>query len=202
MSVANILTLTRVLLVPPFLYFISCKSFFFQNVALFIFILAAVTDMLDGYFARRNKIITNWGKFMDPLADKILISAAFISFVSIPSLYIPAWMVVLIISREFIITGLRLIASNEGTVVAASMEGKVKTTSQIITIIAILLLLTFKSYLNQDNIYQSLSYEPRLFIEYIFHLLPYSLVLATTFFTLYSGVSYLIEYKDLVWDLR
>ncbi|MDI6785829.1 MAG: CDP-diacylglycerol--glycerol-3-phosphate 3-phosphatidyltransferase [bacterium] len=200
MSIANTLTLARILLVPPFLYFISYKTFLFQLLALIIFLIAAITDFLDGYFARQNKGVTNWGKFMDPLADKVLISAAFISFVNIPSLYIPAWMIVLIISREFIITGLRLLASNEGKVVAATMEGKVKTTSQIITIIAILSILTMKSYLIRYGLYQDFCFKDKLIVETIFHLLPYSLMLITTFFTLFSGINYITKYKDLIWE--
>lgn len=200
MSIANTLTLTRVLLVPPFLYFISYKTFLSQLLALIIFLIAAITDLLDGYFARQNKRVTNWGKFMDPLADKVLISAVFISFVSIPSLYIPVWMIVLIISREFIITGLRLLASSAGTVVAATMEGKVKTTSQIITIITILIILTIKSYIGSYGLYQNLCFKNRLIIEFVFHLLPYSLLVITTFFTLFSGISYTIKHKDLIWE--
>jgi CDP-diacylglycerol--glycerol-3-phosphate 3-phosphatidyltransferase len=134
---------------------------------------------------------------MDPLADKILISAAFISFVSIPNLYIPAWMVVLIISREFIITGLRLLARNAGKVVAASKEGKIKTTSQIVTILSILIILSLKSFYYD---YGTLESRYLFTIQLIFYIIPYLLVLITTFLTLFSGINYIIKHKEVIWE--
>jgi CDP-diacylglycerol--glycerol-3-phosphate 3-phosphatidyltransferase len=110
-------------------------------IALALFVIASFTDFLDGYIARKNNIVTNFGKFMDPLADKLLVGAALISFVEIGSL--PAWIVIVIISREFIISGFRLVASDNGVVIAASYWGKFKTVSQMIMII--LLILDFKN---------------------------------------------------------
>ena len=98
----------------------------------FVFILAALTDTADGYIARKKGIVTNLGKFIDPLADKILVVAALISLVQLQRL--PAWIVVVIISRDFVVTGLRMVASAEGIVIAASKWGKVKTVSQIVAI--------------------------------------------------------------------
>ena len=104
--------------------------------ALAIFIIASMTDFLDGYIARKNHLVTNFGKFMDPLADKLLVSAAMICLVSMDRL--PAWMVIIIISREFAISGFRLIAADNGIVIAASWWGKFKTVSQMIMIILLI----------------------------------------------------------------
>ena len=104
--------------------------------ALAIFIIASITDFLDGYIARKNHLVTNFGKFMDPLADKLLVSAAMICLVSMDRL--PAWMVIIIISREFAISGFRLIAADNGIVIAASWWGKFKTVSQMIMIILLI----------------------------------------------------------------
>lgn len=105
-------------------------------VALAIFIIASITDFLDGYIARKNHLVTNFGKFMDPLADKLLVSAAMICLVSMGRL--PAWIVIIIISREFAISGFRLIAADNGIVIAASWWGKFKTVSQMIMIILLI----------------------------------------------------------------
>ena len=104
--------------------------------ALTIFIIASITDFLDGYIARKNHLVTNFGKFMDPLADKLLVCAAMICLVSMDRL--PAWMVIIIISREFAISGFRLIAADNGIVIAASWWGKFKTVSQMIMIILLI----------------------------------------------------------------
>ena len=149
MNLPNKITLSRIFLVPLFVVFLLVQ-FDFGNltvdqtsvsyseiVATLIFIIAAVTDGLDGYIARKHKLVTNLGKFLDPLADKLLITAALISLVELGSL--SAWMAIVIISREFAVTGLRMIASNGGEVIAASWLGKLKTTIQIVAIIALMI---------------------------------------------------------------
>jgi CDP-diacylglycerol--glycerol-3-phosphate 3-phosphatidyltransferase len=108
-----------------------------EMIATFIFILAAVTDGLDGYIARKNKMVTNLGKFLDPLADKLLITAALVSLVEMQRL--DAWIAIVIISREFAVTGLRLIAAAEGYIIAASPLGKLKTIIQIVAIVSLML---------------------------------------------------------------
>ena len=134
MDLPNKLTILRVLMIPIFLIFmltdIGGESS--KWIALVLFITASLTDLLDGYIARKYNLVTNFGKFMDPLADKLLVCAAMICFVEIGSL--PAWIVVIIISREFIISGFRLVASDNGTVIAASYWGKFKTTFQMLMI--------------------------------------------------------------------
>lgn len=144
MNLPNKITLARIILVPVFMAFLLIESpkghtlFPHQDiVAALIFILASITDGLDGYIARSRGMVTNLGKFMDPLADKLLVSAALISLVQLR--IIPAWVVWVILAREFAITGLRAIAASEGTVISASTMGKLKTVVQVIAISLLLL---------------------------------------------------------------
>lgn len=138
MNLANKITLARIFLVPIFLTIVSIKlEPYGLYLAAGVFILAASTDGLDGYIARKKKQVTNLGKFMDPLADKLLISAALVSLVELRS--IPAWVAFIIIGREFAVTGLRAIAAGEGNIIAASKLGKIKTVSQIIAIVFLLI---------------------------------------------------------------
>lgn len=138
MNLANKLTMLRIFLVPLFLIFIAVKDIPYGTfIATFIFIIASLTDQLDGYIARSRNQVTNFGKFMDPLADKLLVTAALISLVDLQ--VVPAWATVIIIAREFAVSGLRTIAASEGKVIAASMWGKVKTVTQIAAIISLLI---------------------------------------------------------------
>lgn len=135
MNLPNKLTLTRILLIPVFLLVASTQYHYADYIAAAVFVLGAATDGLDGYIARKNKQVTLLGKFMDPLADKILVSAALIALVELGRL--PGWIAVVIISREFAVTGLRAIAAAEGVVISASSLGKVKTVTQIVAIVAL-----------------------------------------------------------------
>ena len=137
MNLANKLTILRIFMVPVFMVFLLHQIPGGDYIAAFVFILAAITDSLDGYIARSRNQITNFGKFMDPLADKLLVSAALISLASMGE--ISAWVVVIIIAREFTISVLRAVAAAEGLVIAASVWGKLKTISQIVAISLILL---------------------------------------------------------------
>ncbi len=137
MNLANKLTIARIFLIPVFMIFLLTRIGYGEYIAAGIFIVAASTDGLDGYIARSRKQITKLGKLLDPLADKLLVTAALISLVELDK--IPAWIVILIIGREFAITGLRTIAMGEGVVIAASKLGKFKTVSQIVAIVAILI---------------------------------------------------------------
>lgn len=136
MNLPNSITVVRIFLVPVFLILLLVKFPFGALVAAAVFALAALTDSLDGYLARRNKQVTDLGKILDPLADKLLVSAALIALVEMHKL--PAWIVVLILGREFAITGLRTVAASKGLIIAASRLGKWKTLSQIVAIVIIL----------------------------------------------------------------
>ncbi|SEF46279.1 CDP-diacylglycerol--glycerol-3-phosphate 3-phosphatidyltransferase [Caloramator fervidus] len=145
MNLANRLTILRIILVPVFLFFIAIKIKYGNFLAAFIFIVAAITDTLDGYIARKRKEITKFGKFMDPLADKLIVTAALISLVELNK--IASWSVMIIIAREFAVTGLRALAASEGKIIAASKWGKAKTVIQIIAIIAALIELPYSNIL-------------------------------------------------------
>lgn len=131
MNTPNKLTILRVILIPFFVLFLltDLGGEYSNYIALAIFAAASLTDLLDGKIARKYHLVTNFGKFMDPLADKLLVCSALICFVEMGML--PAWMVIVIISREFIISGFRLVASDNGVVIAASYWGKFKTVSQM-----------------------------------------------------------------------
>ncbi len=138
MNLPNKLTLLRVCMIPFFVVFMLADITGGADkwIALAIFILASMTDWLDGYLARKYHLVTNFGKFMDPLADKLLVCSAMICLVEMDRL--AAWMVIIIISREFIISGFRLIASDNGVVIAASYWGKFKTVFQMLMIILLI----------------------------------------------------------------
>ncbi len=136
MNVPNKLTLSRFALTIAFLAFMFSPVPMRETLALVLFSIASLTDYFDGKIARRDKLITNFGILMDPLADKILVCSAFIAFVGLN--WMPAWMVVIIVARELAITGLRLLAASKNLVLAAEGYGKHKTISQIVAIIAIL----------------------------------------------------------------
>ena len=133
MNLPNKLTLLRVFMIPIFVVFMLVDITPFDNwIALAVFILASLTDLLDGKIARKYNLVTKFGKFMDPLADKLLVCSAMICLVEMH--IIPAWIVIIIIAREFIISGFRLIASDNGVVIAASYWGKFKTVFQMVMI--------------------------------------------------------------------
>ena len=139
MNLPNKLTMFRVILIPFFVFFLLAPYFegYGNYIAVAIFIVASLTDLLDGKIARKYNLVTNFGKFMDPLADKLLVCSAMICLIELGLL--PAWIVIIIIAREFIISGFRLIASDNGVVIAASYWGKFKTTFQMLMVIVLLL---------------------------------------------------------------
>lgn len=140
MNLPNKLTVTRVILIPFFVFALlyqGGENQTFRWVAAAVFIVASLTDLLDGKIARKYNLVTNFGKFMDPLADKLLVCSALICLIELNQL--PAWMVIVIISREFIISGFRLVASDNGVVIAASYWGKFKTTFQMFAVILLIL---------------------------------------------------------------
>ena len=139
MNLPNKLTIMRVILIPFFVFFLLSPYFpaYGNYIAVAIFIVASLTDMLDGKIARKYNLVTNFGKFMDPLADKLLVCSAMICLIELDRL--AAWILIVIIAREFIISGFRLVASDNGVVIAASYWGKFKTTFQMLMVIVLIL---------------------------------------------------------------
>ncbi len=192
MNLANKLTLIRIFLVPVFLLFIATKDIPYGSfMATFIFILASITDKLDGYVARSRNQITNFGKFMDPLADKLLVTTALISLVELH--VVPAWAVVVIIAREFAVSGLRSIAAAQGRVIAASWWGKIKTVIQIIAIILLLLKVNI-----HDAKLLKIFVIDNYYIKEFFGIVPTIMLMIAVVITLISGYDYFKKNKDAV----
>ena len=137
MTTANIITMVRIALIPIFMILATCEGTTSDVCALVIFAVASFTDGIDGYIARRYNQVTNFGKFMDPLADKLLVMSALLIFVENGT--IPAWAAVLVLAREFAVTSLRMVAAADGIVIQAAVWGKIKTFTQIVCIIILLL---------------------------------------------------------------
>lgn len=175
MNLPNKLTLLRILLIPVFIIVMMMNIQNHYLIACLIFIIASITDALDGYIARKNNLVTDFGKFMDPLADKLLVISALICMIE--SSLVAGWMVIIIVARELTVSILRAIAAAEGKVIAASGGGKIKTISQMLAIIILLI------GANSNNILL-------LQVGTIF-------MLIATFFTLYSGAEYLYKNREL-----
>lgn len=175
MNLPNKLTMFRVFLIPFFVLFMMADitGEYDKYIAVVIFVIASLTDMLDGKIARKYNLVTNFGKFMDPLADKLLVCSALICLINDR---LRAWIVIIIISRELIISGFRTIAADNGVVIAASWWGKYKTTAQMIMIIIMIVDLQYKWY---------------AVLEYVFIYLSLAL-------TLISLVDYLVKNKKVL----
>lgn len=192
MNLANKLTMIRIFLVPIFLIFIAVKGIPYGSViATLIFIIASLTDQLDGYIARSRNQITNFGKFMDPLADKLLVTAALISLVELH--LIPAWAAVVIIAREFAVSGLRTLAASEGTVIAASWWGKIKTVTQI----AAILLLLLKVNISSSEYLTNLVVNNNI-LKGFFNYVPNFILIVAVIITIISGIDYFIKNKNAI----
>lgn len=168
MNLPNKLTILRVLMIPFFVAALLYDGGANQNmryVAAALFIIASLTDMLDGKIARKYNLVTNFGKFMDPLADKLLVCSALICMIELREL--PAWMVIIIISREFIISGFRLVASDNGVVIAASYWGKFKTTFQMIGVVLLIFNIPALSTLTTIIVWIALALTVISLVDYI-----------------------------------
>ena len=183
MNLANKLTISRIVLAGIFILFLFIKGPGAKFMALALFMAACITDYYDGYIARKTNSITSFGKLMDPIADKILVLGAFLAFVQMN--VIPAWMVIIIIAREFVITGIRMLALSQKKVLAAESGGKHKTISQMVAVIAILIFLIVRDmglgFRHMENFETAL----------------YLLMIITVAMTLTSGISYMIRNKDI-----
>ena len=167
MNLPNKLTMFRIFLIPFFVIFMMIPLSYGNIIALIIFIVASLTDTLDGHIARKYNLITDFGKFMDPLADKLLVCSAMICLIDKGLL--AAWIVIIIVAREFVISGFRLIAADNGIVIAASIWGKAKTVSQMAMIIVLLLNINhpFFFWLGQILIYVALVLTIISLVDYI-----------------------------------
>lgn len=168
MNLPNKLTILRVIMIPFFvlaLLYDGGENQTLRYAAAAIFIIASLTDMLDGKIARKYNLVTNFGKFMDPLADKLLVCSALICLVELKEL--PAWMVIVIISREFIISGFRLVASDNGVVIAASYWGKFKTTFQMIAVVLLIIQIPALSLVTSAVVWIALILSVISLVDYI-----------------------------------
>ena len=157
MNLPNKITIFRVCMIPVFLLFYLVDTIPFHNViALVVFIIACVSDAVDGHLARKHQLVTNFGKFMDPLADKLLVCTALLCFLDSGTL--PLLVVVVIIAREFIISGFRTVAADSGVVLAASYWGKFKTASQMVMCVLLILHLQFPWFIVLENVFIWLSF--------------------------------------------
>jgi len=173
LNTANRITILRILLIPAFMAFLLSNVKYGGWISVGIFILAAASDSLDGYIARTRGLVTVFGKFLDPLADKLLISAALISLVDLNLL--SAWIAMIIIAREFAVSGLRLMAIAENKVIAASAWGKLKTLSQVIAVVAWIIL-------------------PQTILAWV-------LMVIAILLTVISGIDYFVKSLD-IWMIR
>ncbi len=189
MNLPNKLTISRVCLTFVFMLFLFSKGTVMKLFAIITFLIASATDYYDGKIARQRNEITDFGRFMDPVADKFLTIAAFLAFVEMR--LVPAWMVVLIILRELIITGVRLFAATKGKVLAAEMAGTHKTVSQLTAILVILVFIFLRD--TGMRLLEVWS-DP---LEYWFRQIIFILMMVTVALTLVSGLSYLWRNKDL-----
>ena len=188
-TIANFVTTFRILLTPLFIYFLFTPHTYFKIFALLIFIIASVTDAYDGYVARKYSAISSLGKFLDPLADKIVMSAAFISFVVLD--LIPLWMVILVILRDFMITGLRIAISAKNTTMETRNSAKIKTGVQIGVVCFILVYIITQEW----KIFLGIAPYIKVVKDYY---VIYVLMLLTTIFTVWTGVEYIIINKSII----
>lgn len=181
LNTPNRLTLLRIVLIPVFVVFALLRAQWAQYVALLIYILACITDMLDGRIARARNLVTNFGKFADPIADKLLVMSALVVLVA--SKRMPAWVCIVMLAREFIISGLRLVAAGNGRVIAAGKLGKLKTVFQMSATIALMLLVpvTGKALLGRFGV-----------------VLANVLMYIATVLTIVSGAEYILNNRDCI----
>jgi len=171
--------------------FLSVSFPFASTLALLVFVVAGITDYLDGYLARNVYGVTSFGSLMDPVTDKVLVCAAFVSFVEVG--IVPAWIVVIIISREFLVTGLRLLAANKGLMLAAGKWGKHKTIWQIIAISAILLGLAVRNDLLRNSGAELLQD-----YDFCFGVIALAIAAGVALITLASGILYFMEHRSVI----
>ncbi len=197
MNLPNKITIARMAMIPlmvviPFLpiegAFTILGGISYKDVIIVaLFLIASLTDFLDGYLARKNHMVTTFGKFLDPIADKLLVLTAMIMLVEVGR--IPAWIPIIIAAREFIVSGIRMLAAGEGNVIAASMLGKIKTVSQMVAITL--------AWLGSAQ-FMAFAFQPLQGISFIWNLLMSLAMIVAVIATIWSGVDYFIKSKDIV----
>lgn len=205
MNLPNILTMSRVVLVAIMMALLAARIPYGKSMALVVFVVAGITDFLDGYLARRNRQVSAFGRLMDPLTDKVMVCAAFVCFVEIHVNVsgrgllplVPAWIVVIIIAREFLVTGLRLLAAGKGNVIPAGKWGKHKTVWQIVAIVVILLGLAIRS-----DLLKGASAKTLADYDFAFWYIANSVAIAVAVITMASGVLYFMQHRELISEGR
>jgi CDP-diacylglycerol--glycerol-3-phosphate 3-phosphatidyltransferase len=185
MNLPNKITIGRIIAAPFFMIFLLIDNMYVRYLATLLFIVAALTDAYDGYLARKTGVITGFGKFMDPLADKILVSTAFIAFVALG--YVRTWMILIIILREFLVTGLRSMAAYKGVIIMPSYVAKWKTGCQMTVIILILV------YINLKSTLVPLGYDWGIFTGNSVFMIFDVMIFITMLLTVGTGIDYLIK---------
>jgi CDP-diacylglycerol--glycerol-3-phosphate 3-phosphatidyltransferase len=185
MNLPNKITIGRIIAAPFFMIFLLIDNMYVRYLATLLFVTAALTDAYDGYLARKTGVVTGFGKFMDPLADKILVSTAFIAFVALG--YVKTWMILVIIFREFFVTGLRSLAAYKGVVIMPSYVAKWKTGCQMTVIIIILVFINLKSTLVPLGYNWSIFTGDSIFV--VFDVM----IFITLLLTVGTGIDYLVK---------
>jgi CDP-diacylglycerol--glycerol-3-phosphate 3-phosphatidyltransferase len=193
MNMPNKLTLLRIILSPVFMVFYLVENPYSRVTGFVIFLFASITDLIDGHYARKYGIVTGFGKFMDPLADKILVTTALITLVSMG--YARAWMVALIVGREFYVTGIRSLAAYRGAIIAPSYWARIKTVLQMSAITFILLVVTL------DAVLLDRGSPARSLLDFNQQMVFDILMGATTILTLYTGLDYSVKYYSMMKNL-
>lgn len=197
MNLPNKLTILRMIMVPIFLVFLifSSNILWFKWIALLLFILASLTDWLDGSIARKYNLVTNFGKFMDPLADKLLVCTALIQLTDMKM--IPAWMTIVIIAREFIISGFRLVAAEKGIVIAAGKSGKWKTAVTMVMICFMIIVVNNHGF--TSPLFNTAAASVSM-LYLVIYTIGYILLIISLALTVISMVEYLVKNKDVMKD--
>lgn len=205
MNVPNALTLSRLLLIAVMMGLMTIPQTFAKSIALLIFAIAGITDYLDGHLARKHNLITAFGRLMDPVTDKIMVCAAFVCFVEIQlpmpggrtASLVPAWIAVVIIAREFLVTGLRMLAANRGNIISAGKWGKHKTVWQIVAIVVLLLGVAVR-----DDLLRHAGAKLLADYNFCFYYIARGVALAVAVITVASGMMYFIQHRELIAEGR
>jgi len=191
MNLPNKLTVARFFMALAFVGLMAFQHIGTYLTAYVVFMLAAITDHYDGKIARQRNLITNFGKLLDPVADKVLMAGAFISLMAVPALWVPAWAVVVIITREFLITGVRGLAASGGNVIAANTWGKTKTVLQMVYVFAFLALAIIAQIMRDYLLH--LSWMPQIltYYSYVLSIASFVAIIIVAAVTVYSGIQFL-----------